>query len=120
MADHNKAMRQSASDEGGAEPWLALPGGRSFTLAQLEGIREYSSWRPAPFGVKVRHIDLKPPAEFFHNGERYRRKNNGQSVKLSDETWWRFDFDFMVTPANGVTASQGQAIGADTPMGKPE
>lgn len=30
----------AASDE----PWLTLPDGRSFTLAQLHGIREYSSW----------------------------------------------------------------------------
>lgn len=53
-------------------------------------------------GVKVRHFDLKPPAEFFHNGERYQRKNNGQSVKLSDGSWWRFDAGLEVTPAPGV------------------
>lgn len=58
-----------------------------------------------PSGVKVRHFDLEPPAEFFYNGERYQRKNNGQSVKLSDGSWWYFDAELEVTPADGVGVS---------------
>lgn len=53
--------------------------------------------------VKVAHIDLEPPAEFIHEGERYRRKNNGQSVKVSDGSCWRFAPELEVARAADVT-----------------
>lgn len=69
---------------------------------------------PPPFGnagvMEVRHIDLEPPAEFFWNGERYRRKNNGQSVKLSDGSVHFFDMNIEVTPACGVTGTPAEEV----------